>query len=290
MKPELANCSLEEPDQFYFETDEAFNRHKKIQCPDDERSWFRNIHLAYCSSRFGTTGFTCVENNREKIQKRVKNQVLMEKMTSYAQKKFQEYKGQLTFECCGDKKNCTTRLNGLTLGIDPDTRPEARYESNTEAINPTRNKIVISLGKLASAYNTENIDRVILVEMAHACQFALISEDEKKYEQFTSPDTRCDKAAGLISFKEGLGEELGQCLIDELESQMKEIPEAEQKNYCFGKWYREAFSDMKFRGHFTSIYHWTFDMGRRSIHTNYGSVYKYIKCGYPKDFKKNLCR
>ncbi len=110
VKPELANCSLEEPDQFYFETDEAFNGNKKIQCPDDERSWFRNIHLAYCTSRFGATGFTCVENNVEKIQKRVANQVLMEKMTSYAQKKFQEYKGQLTSECCADKKNVLNDL------------------------------------------------------------------------------------------------------------------------------------------------------------------------------------
>jgi hypothetical protein len=274
------------------ESDFAKTGFIKVPCPTpwDDRTFYWQVHDKYCRARFGSTGFTCVENEAAKIQERVSNSSLLENMKSFTLKRFSEYKTKLVTQCCADKLNCTKRFNNVKLVIESGSQVKAEYLSDTDHV-PTaaNNSIVITEGKLAAAYNTENIERVLLVELAHACQFAVVSENPAEYKTFTSPYTRCDKNSGLLQFKESLGPEVSQCLIDELEAQMKEIPEEEKKNYCFGKWYREAFSDMKFRSEFSNPYHWTFDMGRRSNYKNYGSVYKYIRCAFPADWKQKMC-
>jgi hypothetical protein len=265
---------------------------QKVNCPNpwDDRSFYRQVHSKYCVERFGTTGFTCVESDPAKIKARVENIELMATIKAFTLKRFADYKDSLVTQCCADKTQCRKRFKGVELKIEPGSEVNAEYRSDSLASpDASGNTIAVTEGKLASAYNTENVERVLLVEMAHACQFALISEDTADYATFTNPNTRCDKSSGLLQFKEGLGDKVSQCLIDELEAQMKEIPEDQKKNFCFGKWYREAFSDMKFRSEFKSPYHWTYDMGRRSNYKNYGSVYKYIRCDFPADWKQKMC-
>ena len=286
-------CSIDPSDPLnYFESDQEKEGFKKVPCPIpwNDRAFFWHVHNQYCSKRFGTTGFNCVESDTEKIHARSSNTELMSKMLLLTESKFQTYKQSLASECCGEKKKCLKRFSQVNLKIDSSTKVEARYDSDMSAENPHHNDIVITRGKLASAYNTENIERVLLVELAHACQFALISESKEDYQRFTHPKSRCDKTSGELMFKEALGPEMGECVAKELERQISEIPEADRSKYCFGKWYREAFSDMKFRRHFNSPYHWTFDMSRRSIHQNYGSVYQYIGCGFPEDWKTQMCQ
>lgn len=282
-------CSLQDLDPLhYFETDQIKMGPKKVTCPEDERSFFWYVHDAHCKQRFGTTGFTCVESDQAKIKLRLENTALINKMILHTQLKFENYKESLVQECCGDKKICADRFSSVEFSISPDEKPDARYNSDSIAVNSKNNKIVMSMGKIASSYNAENIDRVLLVELGHACQFAINAENANDYKTFTGP-LRCDKESGLKGFKEGLGEELATCLIDEVESQIKELPENERSKFCFGKWYREVFSDMKFSQHRPSVYHWTYDMARRTPATNYPSVYKYIKCGMPASIKKSLC-
>ncbi|GEM_PF-4756853 len=290
--PEVPYCAPPIDPENYFETDELKEGMKKVACVDglEDRWFYARIHDAHCVSRFGETAFTCVEADTAKIQARMNNTPLMEKITNYTKKTFESYKGYLASECCGNKAHCLERFNSVKLKLTDTAKSEAGYESDTVARHSRNNQIYISYGKMASAYNTENIDRVIFAELGHLCQFSLLSEDETKYRQFSHPDTRCDKASGLLMFKEGLGEKLSSCLIDEVEEQIRALPEAEKGKFCFGKWYREVFSDMKFRSYYSSIYHWTYDMGRRSHYINYSSPYKSLKCAMPADWKAQLCR
>jgi hypothetical protein len=276
----------------YLDYDHAKEGFKQVRCPNpwNDRAFYRNVHHEYCVKRFGETGFNCVESDSEKIRARAMNSELMSKMVDLTVRKFHSYKEELVKECCGEKEKCTKRFSQVRLKIDSKLEIDARYYSDMTPVNPMNNDVVISRGKLASAYNIENIERVLLVELAHACHFALISESKDDYERFTHPKSRCDKTSGELMFKEGLGPELGSCVMKELERQISEIPETDRGKYCFGKWYREAFSDMKFRKHFTSPYHWTFDMSRRSMHQNYGSVFQYIGCGFPQEWKALMCQ
>ena len=289
---EVPFCAPVDDPLSYFETDELKEGMKKVSCsPGLEDRWFyARIHQEHCANRFGDSGFTCVENDPSKIQARANNPELMKKIINYTEKTFQNYKEYLAGECCGNKQHCLERFNSVKLEIKTDTKLRAEYESDTIARNSSRNNINITTSKLASAYNTENIDRVIFAELGHACQFALLSENPEMYKKFTYPETRCDKESGLLMFKEGLGEELSSCLIEEVESQIKELPADQRSRFCFGKWYREVFSDMKFRKHYSSIYHWTYDMARRSQHTDYSSAFKSLKCAFPTDWKTQLCQ
>ncbi len=285
----VAKAQVDNDPLYYFETDEAKLGIKKLaNCPEDDRSFYWFVHQEHCRNRFGATAFTCAETDQPKIKARIVNVELMNKMVQYTENKFEQYKKDLVKECCGDKEKCTTRFNQVRLAITDNEKVDAHYESDEIPVNSPTNKIGMTWGKIASAYNTENIDRVLLAELGHACQFALISENEENYKKFTG-ETRCDKESGLLSFKEGLGEEMATCLINEVESQMKELTDEQRSKFCFGKWYREVFSDMKYRKHYSSIYHWTYDMGRRTPSTNYGSVFKYIKCGFPQEFKQKMC-
>jgi hypothetical protein len=282
------SCVLSGEDPlYYFENDETKLGIKRLAaCPDDEKSFNWYLFEAHCRSRFGSTGYTCAETDATKILARLNNSPLMDKMVSYTKNKFEQYKKNLVQQCCKDKIKCTQRFNNVRLDITQDSKVDAHYESDNSTTGI--NKIGMTLGKIASAYNTENIDRVLLAELGHACQFALISEDEKNYAMFTGPK-RCERESGLLSFKEGLGEELSACLINEIDSQIKELTEEQRSKFCFGKWYREAFSDMMFRKHYSSIYHWTYDLGRRTPSTNYASVTRYVKCDMPSSFREQLC-
>ncbi len=289
---EVPYCPPPEDYSNYFETDELKEGMKKVNCADNpaDRWFYARIHQEHCANRFGDTAFTCVEQDTPKIQARMNNQELMKKITSYTVSTFNSYKEIFANECCAQKVHCMERFQAIKLEILPDTKLRAEYQSDTIPRNSSRNTVSITTAKLASAYNTENIDRVIFAELGHACQFALLSEDPEKYKQFTYPNTRCDKESGLLMFKEGLGDELANCLIEEVESQISELPADQKSKFCFGKWYREVFSDMRFRGHYSSIYHWTYDMGRRSQHTDYSSAFKSLKCAMPKDWKDQLCK
>jgi hypothetical protein len=290
--PFCAEGEMAAEEKAHFQKDAQEIGFQKIACPDpwNEREFYRRIHVKYCSSRFGASAFTCAESDPVKIVARAGNMALMKNIKSFTRTRFEDYKSNLAGRCCGDKVKCKARFLAVELKIGPGTKAEASYESDSDpSASSLNNRIVISEGKLASAYNTENVERVLLVELAHACQFALVSENKDDYRAFTSPSSRCDKASGLLMFREGLGKDVSQCVIDELEGQISEIPARQKNNYCFGKWYREAFSDMMFRSEFTSPYHWTYDMGRRSIHKNYGSVFKYIRCAFPEDWKEKIC-
>jgi len=210
----------------------------------------------------------------------------MKEMEDYASDKFSQYKEKLEKSCCGGKTQCLDRFRSTGLRFTDSLKAEASYNSDT---NPSGlNRIDISLGKMASTMNKESLERVLLVELAHACQFALISESPEDYRFFTTD--RCSVESGRKMFMEGLGEEMGSCLDQELQAQIAAIPESQKGKYCFGKWYREAFSDMKFRSEFTSIYHWTYDFLRRSQHQNYASVYKYIRCGITPEIRGQVCK
>lgn len=289
---EVPYCPPPEDYSNYFETDELKEGMKKVQCSEglEDRWFYARIHQEHCASRFGETAFTCAETDTHKIQQRASNQELMAKIMNYTEKTFQNYRDYLAVECCGNKQHCLERFRSVKLQIKSDTKLRAEYVSDTIARQSLNNTINITTAKLASAYNTENIDRVIFAELGHACQFSLLSENEDLYAKFTHPNTRCDKESGLLMFKEGLGEELSQCLIDEVESQIRDLPQDQRSKFCFGKWYREVFSDMKFRRHYSSIYHWTYDMARRSQHTDYSSAYKSLKCAFPTGWKAQLCQ
>lgn len=288
---EVPYCAPVDDSLSYFETDELKIGPQKVNCtpPLEDRWLYSRIHQAHCASRFGETGFTCAESDQAKISARMNNPELMNKITSYTEKTFLSYRDYLAPKCCGDKANCLERFKSVQFEIKQASNLRAEYVSDTIARNSRNNKINITTAKLASAYNTENIDRVLFAELGHACQFALLSEDESLYTKFTHPNTRCDKESGLLMFKEGLGEELASCLIDEVESQIRELPQDQRSKFCFGKWYREVFSDMKFRDQYSSIYHWTYDMGRRSQHTDYASAFKTLKCAMPADLKAQVC-
>lgn len=289
---EVPYCPPPVDPESYFETDELKEGMKKVTCSAglEDRWFYARIHDAHCVSRFGESAFTCVENDAAKVQKRMNNPELMKKITSYTERTFQNYKDYLAPECCGDKPHCLNRFRSVKFEIRSDSKASAGYDSDTGARRWTYNSIYMTTAKLASAYNTENIDRVIFAELGHLCQFSLLSEDEDKYKTFTDPSTRCDKESGLLMFREGLGPELSSCLIDEVESQIRELPEDKKSQFCFGKWYREVFSDMKFRRHYSSIYHWTYDMGRRSQSTNYSSSFKSLKCAKAFDWRSQLCQ
>ena len=261
---------------------------QKFDCPQNwyEKDFHFDLAYYHCQTRYGKSAQTCSELDKNKINARAADNLLIEKMSDFTVKRFAEYKTQLIDGCCADKAQCRKRFSETKLELTPELSSSATYHSDSSPHG--RNLITISKGKLASTMNQESLERVLLVELAHACQFALISESPADYKTFTTD--RCSVESGRLMFKEGLGEEMSSCVDQELQAQIRAIPEAEKGKYCFGKWYREAFSDMKFRSEFNSIYHWTYDFLRRSQHQNYGSVYKYINCGLTPDIKSQVCR
>lgn len=260
----------------------------KLDCPTDWYAKKFHFDLAYyhCQTRYGKSAQTCSEQDQTKIMARTNDAALMDKIKNFTKNRFQEYKMDLAKKCCGTKEQCLIRFESTILTINNEPKTEASYLSDS---SPNGRSIIdISERKLATAMNQESVERILLVELAHSCQFALISESDADYAKFTSD--RCSIDSGRLMFKEGLDPEVGSCVDKELQSQIAAIPDANRGKYCFGKWYREAFSDMKFRSEFKSIYHWTYDFLRRSQHTNYGSVYKYISCGVTQDLKDQVCK
>lgn len=260
----------------------------KLDCP---KNWYeKDFHfdLAYyhCQTRYGKSAQTCTELDQDKVAARAQNPILIKEMEDFASERFSFYKESMEKSCCQGKAQCLNRFRSTGLRFTDSLKSEASYNSDT---NPNGlNRIDISRGKMASTMNKESLERVLLVELAHACQFALISESNEDYRFFTTD--RCSVESGKKMFIEGLGEELGSCLDKEIQAQIAAIPESEKGKYCFGKWYREAFSDMKFRSEFKSIYHWTYDFLRRSQHKNYASVYKYIRCGMTPEIQGQVCK
>lgn len=263
---------------------------QKLTCPENWDDKTKDFHfdLAYyhCQERYGKSAQTCAERDPAKIQARAQNIELLEEMVTFAEKSFEDYKSKLAVQCCGSRTRCLKNFKATKLEILPDLVLEAGYVSSVSQFH--ENKVEITHGKLASAMNRESVERVLLVELAHACQFAVVSESESDYQKFTVD--ACDPTLSRNMFQAELGAEVGKCLDGELQSQIQAIPEEKRQNFCFGKWYREAFSDMKFRSEFTSIYHWTYDFLRRSQHKNYGSVYRYIKCGVTPELKAQVCK
>lgn len=268
--------------------DHLSNGPVKLDCPADWYAKDFHFDLAYyhCQTRYGKSAQTCSELDAQKVIARTQDHELIQRMTNFTKTKFEEYKEKLASQCCGTKSTCLQRFSSTQLVISDRSEISASYLSDS---SPTgRNIVEITERKMASTMNQESLERVILVELAHSCQFALVSESKDKYRTFTT--NPCSIEAGKQMFIEGLGEEMGSCLDQELKAQISAIPESEKGKYCFGKWYREAFSDMKFRSEFKSIYHWTYDFLRRSQHKNYGSVYKYIKCGVTTSLKEQVCK
>lgn len=260
----------------------------KLDCPKDwyEKDFHFDLAYYHCQTRYGKSAQTCTELDNHKILERAANPTLIKEMEDFASDRFSEYKESLGRTCCEGKPQCLNRFRSTGLRFTESTKSEASYLSDS---NPNGlNRIEISRGKLASTMNKESLERVLLVELAHACQFALISESKEDYKVFTTD--RCAVDSGRKMFMEGLGQEVGSCIDQELQSQIAAIPESERGKYCFGKWYREAFSDMKFRSEFKSIYHWTYDFLRRSQHKNYASVYKYIRCGMTPEIRSQVCK
>lgn len=260
----------------------------KLACPSDWYAKDFHFDLAYyhCQTRYGKSAQTCTELDANKVIQRAGNSALIKEMEDFASDRFSDYKEKLGKTCCEGKAQCLNRFNSTALRFTEETKSEASYLSDT---NPNGlNRIEISRGKMASTMNRESLERVLLVELAHACQFALISESAADYKFFTTD--RCSVESGRKMFLEGLGPEVGSCVDQELQAQIAAIPETERGKYCFGKWYREAFSDMKFRSEFKSIYHWTYDFLRRSQHKNYASVYKYIRCGMTPEIRSQVCK
>lgn len=260
----------------------------KIPCYSDWYSKDTFFDLTYynCQARYGKSAQTCVETDPAKVEVRRTDPELMRQMISFTEYKFESFKNKLAGECCGQSQKCLERFSSTELNVKDSSSFYASYVSDS---SPTGvNYIEMSTAKIAASMNQENIERVLLVELAHSCQFAKISESSENYRKFTTD--RCSVESGKLMFKEGLGPELSQCVDEELTKQIAAIPPSERGKYCFGKWYREAFSDMKFRSEFTSLYHWTYDFMRRSKASNYGSVYKYISCGIKPEFKSQICK
>lgn len=281
----LLNC-LQSGDDWG--SDETKYGTTKIPCHSEWYSKDSAFALTYynCQTRYGKSAQTCVETDGTRLEARRTDPELMNRLLSFTEYKFASFKNKLAQQCCASREKCHKRFSSTTLKITDDSKFSASYHSDSSVTGT--NYIEVTTAKLAASLNQENIERVLLVELAHACQFALISESPSDYRKFTGD--RCSIDSGRLMFQEGLGAELAQCVEAELQSQIAEIPESQRDKYCFGKWYREAFSDMKFRSEFSSVYHWTYDFMRRSKATNYASVYKYIECGITPEFKKRLCQ
>lgn len=230
----------------------------------------------YCRPRFGASAQPCFEKDSQIIQKRLSDQELMNEVTNFTQTTFDNYKLELANKCCSpEQKNCLNRFEKLKLTIKNDTSSSAQYVSDSAPVNFHYNEIEITHGKLAAEYTKEGIERVLLHEFGHVCQFALISEDEAKYKEFTSPTTRCLESTGINGFKVTDLKSLP-CVQKKLEALAK--THSDTSKFCHGKWYREAFADMIFRDKMNTIYHWIYDMHRTSPSKNYGSVFDYIQC------------
>ena len=94
----FSNCSLDEAPavepQNQFENDLNQFGFQKVSCPNpwSDQAFYRQINTKYCASRFGDMGFTCVENDKLKIEARVANVDLIDKIESFTIKRFSERK------------------------------------------------------------------------------------------------------------------------------------------------------------------------------------------------------
>jgi len=267
------------------------NHTVKFACSqaDSFRSLRWYISRNYCKDTFGEDAWTCAESNLQKIKGRMDNPSLMLKTTLFTQEKFLEYKTSLAKKCCpSDALKCLNRFKKVKLDIVESAKSSAKYQTGTDPINfgtnGNLNKIIITTSKLASNYTKEGIERILLHEMGHVCQFALISEDKEKYMEFTSPDKKCLASTGQIFFNIKKMSS-SSCIINKL----KEAMNKNKGNFCYGKWHREAFADMIFREEMKTIYHWSYDLFRGTPAKNYGSVYEYIQCDLKHFPQKDVC-
>jgi hypothetical protein len=248
-----------------------------------------HISKYYCKDNFGQTAFTCTENDSQKIKKRMDNPSLMLKTTLFTQEKFIEYKESLAKKCCpiGALK-CLNRFKKVKLDIVESTKSYAKYQSGSDPVNfgtnGNLNKIFISTSKLASNYTKESVERILLHEMGHVCQFALLSEDKEKYTEFTASDKRCLASTGQKYFNIKKISS-SSCVMNKLKETMKN----NKGDFCYGKWHREAFADMIFRSEMKTVYHWSYDLFRTKPSKNYGSVYEYIQCDMENYPRKSIC-
>lgn len=266
------------------------NIEKLFKCSDVDNfaklSQFSSYY--YCRQPYGDEAWTCAETDNQKLQKRMDDLALMNKIEEFTKKTFESYKTKLAKKCCQpDQKNCLHRFEKVKLVITDSPKMTAEYVSDTAPVNFRYNDIQISKGKLASQYTEEGLERVLLHEFGHVCHFGLVAEDTELYREFTHPNTNCEAATGEKAFKVSKLESLT-CVNNKLKDQMKEVGH-DSKKYCFGKWYREAFADTIFRDEMNTIYHWTYDMYRRSPAKNYGKVSEYIQCDEKLIPKESVC-
>lgn len=279
----------------FYLSDESFNRpsshlEKKFKCSDVDTfaklSQYSSYY--YCRGPYGDEAWTCAETDKSKLQKRMNDLILMEKIKDFTIKKFETYKESLAKKCCmPHQKNCLHRFEKVKLRIEEDSKMTAEYLSDSAPVNFRYNDIRITTAKLASQYTEEGLERVLLHEFGHVCQFGLVAEDADLYKEFTHPNSNCTANTGEKAFHITKLPSLG-CVDKKLKEQMNEVGNDSSK-YCFGKWYREAFADMIFRDEMGTIYHWTYDMYRRTPAKNYGKVSEYIQCANDLIPKESVC-
>ncbi len=264
---------------------------KKFNCdmiPDGQNQdvlfWYMRKNL--CTSKYGQNNSTCTVLDQSLIEKRRNNLDLMKRIQRYTENQFRIYRDELALKCCQGKSSCLPRFQKTSLELVNDEKAIAEYQSSQLVNDPGR--IVISNTKLAANLNEENVDRLLLHELGHACQFARIAEDEKRYSSFTDPEKNCsNEETGLYEFREFLGEKMTFCLQKKITIMKHKLEST--GGFCFHRWYRETFADMAFRDQMKTPLHWTFDTNRKSSSKNHPGTANLLECYESEKIKQQLC-
>jgi hypothetical protein len=260
----------------------------KFHCSEASnlRALTRLSAVNYCLPAFGDSAWTCAESHIKKREERASNSQLINELKKFSLTRFDDYKKSLAALCCGDKKQCRERFLATSLRFDPSNRSLAHYHSDNDPQGTIDNYVNISYGKLAENYTLEGVERVLLHELGHSCQFAIISENAQDYALFVSESTACLASTGE-KFLKLLSRSSQACLINKLKMQRDEI--SQPQNFCFGKWYREAFADMVFRSEMKTIYHWIYDLHRRTPTKTHPNVLDLLECEGENFPRRSTC-
>lgn len=287
-------CAELEPDSFspHIFIDASIGHTTKHSCEsvsgltNEMRYYNRYFGQYFCKQKFGRTGYNCSEEDGTKIKARANDPILMNRIISFTNKKFEEYKVSLRNECCrGKSQNCHKRFKDLELKIEDSNKAYATYEFTLGHHNLTYNSIKLTHLKLAAEYTHEGIERMLLHEMGHVCHVASVSEKSTNDFNRFAGNSRCEKSVGE-EFFHSFDPSLRKCLIKNLDEQIKNNPNTNGQ-FCYGKWYREAAAEMMFKHRMDSIYHWVKPTYSNNEPTkNNSNIYKLHECVkalFPKD-------
>lgn len=198
----------------------------------------------------------CAVTSFEGQLPRFQDRLLVSQIVGYAAGRFEELlrDRELQWTCCQNDEACASHFQKTGFNVIMGAELQD-LETHYRFCGRNAHTIEVTMGRLVSARNEESIDRLLLHELGHACQYS-------RHVRSSRERTKLDRDEGCVSadlsiadIDATMGNEFTSCLFPKLLGEAARL----EGRVCFGSWASEAFADAVFAFKRTELAHWAWD-------------------------------